>query len=58
MQTRPMSNQTCTHCQFPIPAGEAVIRSISFKRVSWHRDCYAATHPVAIPAQRGERVSV
>ena len=29
----------CTDCRFPIPAGEAVIRSQSFQRVTYCRPC-------------------
>ena len=30
---------TCTDCRRPIPAGHAVIRSESLKRIHLHRDC-------------------
>lgn len=45
-------NRTCNHCHRPIPAGEAVIRSISFEQVSWHRDCYEVHMIAAATARR------
>jgi hypothetical protein len=38
----------CTECHHPIPAGLAVVRSVSFVQHAWHRECYAWQ----IPAQR------
>lgn len=29
----------CTGCKKPIPTGQAVIRSVSLRRVAYHRDC-------------------
>ena len=30
---------TCEDCRGPIPSGQAVIRSESFRRIHLHRDC-------------------
>lgn len=30
----------CEGCFNPIPAGEAVLRSVMFQRVAWHKDCF------------------
>ncbi|HEX6514794.1 MAG TPA: hypothetical protein VF049_04425 [Nocardioidaceae bacterium] len=37
-----MRKHICTSCQRPIDRGEAVIRSIDFVQVAWHRDCPGA----------------
>lgn len=37
-----MNRQTCTICHRRIPAGEAVIRSVSFERVHYCRPCAVA----------------
>lgn len=42
----------CTDCHRPIPAGTAVIRSISFRRVTWCQDCASDNHGVVLPKQR------
>ena len=52
-----MSQQICIACQFPIPSGEAVIRTRHFERRAWHRECWEAAHPVVIPTQRGAETS-
>jgi len=38
-------SKTCTHCTASIPTGLAVIRSQSFQRVAYHRECWAEMHP-------------
>jgi hypothetical protein len=35
-----MNKYLCEKCFNPIPAGEAVLRSVLFERVAWHKDCY------------------
>jgi hypothetical protein len=39
-----MSTKTCAHCHTEIPTGLAVIRSQSFQRVEYHRECWAELH--------------
>lgn len=35
-----MARKICNHCQETVRSGEAVIRSIGFQQVAWHKDCY------------------
>lgn len=37
-----MRKHTCTSCHQPIDRGAAVIRSIDFHQVAWHRGCPGA----------------
>lgn len=34
-----MHTYTCTTCHHPIPRGHAVLRSVSFSLVAYHREC-------------------
>lgn len=40
---------TCDECHQEIPAGEAVVRTVNFERLAFHRECWAWR---MIPAQR------
>jgi RNase P subunit RPR2 len=42
---------TCTDCHRPIAPGTAVIRSVSFRRVTYCQDC-ATDNGIVVPAQR------
>jgi hypothetical protein len=51
-ETDPMSTYTCTDCHQPIPAGHAVIRSVSFQRVAYCQPC-AAERGIVLAATSG-----
>lgn len=40
---------TCTECHCEIPSGEAVLRTVNFERLAFHRECWAFR---LLPAQR------
>lgn len=43
-------NADCQECHTEIPNGMAVIRSIDFVKVAWHRECWAlrSCRPLAL----------
>lgn len=49
-----MTIHTCHDCDHPIPAGLAVVRSISFVQRAWHRECYAWQIPTQRVPERGK----
>lgn len=40
----------CEDCHHEIAAGEAVLRTVNFERLAFHRECWALR---LLPAQRG-----
>ena len=38
-------NHKCTSCGEKIPNGQAVIRSIDFEQVAWHKACFGDRVP-------------
>lgn len=47
-----MGKGICNHCGTAIPAGEAVVRSIAFERVSFHKSCWVESHQGIVSASR------
>jgi hypothetical protein len=42
-------NHTCTECHCEIVPGHAVLRTVNFERLAFHRECWAFR---LLPAQR------
>ena len=40
---------TCNDCHCEIPSGGAVVRTVNFERLAFHRECWALR---LLPAQR------
>ena len=50
-----MNAHECTTCHEEIPAGLAVIHSVNFQKVAYHRECWqlrAAVVSALLPTQR------
>ena len=47
-----MTIYTCHDCLGSVPAGEALLRSISFEQVAYCRDCWEQKHHGVVPAPR------
>ncbi len=42
-------NHNCTECHHEIAPGQAVLRTVNFERLAFHRECWAFR---LLPAQR------
>ena len=47
-----MTIYSCHDCLGPVPAGEALLRSISFQQVAYCRPCWEQNHAGIVPAPR------
>lgn len=46
-----MNTKTCNHCHTEIPTGPRVIRSQSFQRVEYHRECWDQMHAETVEVE-------
>jgi hypothetical protein len=47
-----MTSYTCQDCLEAVPAGQALLRSVSFRQVAYCRDCWETHHMGVVPAPR------